>query len=115
MGLGGESSVRGYDPYVAQGDRGWNIQTEVRTPAIPLGASNAAVQPFVFFDAGRLWNTIDQPAENNPGLLAGVGAGVRFQWSRFVDLRCTFGAPLRSATSNGSKAPIVMLYVSVGT
>nr|WP_233858337.1 ShlB/FhaC/HecB family hemolysin secretion/activation protein [Paraburkholderia sp. HD33-4] len=115
MGLGGESSVRGYDPYVTQGDRGWNIQTEVRTPAIPLGASNAAVQPFVFFDAGRVWNTIDQPAENNPGLLAGVGAGVRFQWSRFVDFRCTYGAPLRSATSNGSKAPIVLLYVSVGT
>ncbi|WP_267929301.1 ShlB/FhaC/HecB family hemolysin secretion/activation protein [Paraburkholderia sp. ZP32-5] len=115
MGLGGESSVRGYEPYVTQGDRGWNIQTEVRTPAIPLGASNAAVQPFVFFDAGRLWNTIDQPAENNPGLLAGVGAGVRFQWSRFVDLRCTYGAPLRPATPNGSKAPIVLLYVSIGT
>ncbi|MGF6839086.1 hemolysin activation/secretion protein [Paraburkholderia youngii] len=115
MGLGGESSVRGYDPYVTLGDRGWNIQTEVRTPAIALGASNAVVQPFVFFDAGRVWTTIDQPAENNPGLLAGVGAGVRFQWSRFVDFRCTYGAPLRSATPNGSKAPIVLLYVSLGT
>ncbi|WP_231337529.1 ShlB/FhaC/HecB family hemolysin secretion/activation protein [Paraburkholderia sprentiae] len=115
MGLGGETSVRGYVPYVALGDRGWNIQTELRTPAVSLGASNAVVQPFVFFDAGRVWTTIDQPAENNPGLLASVGAGVRVQWSRFLDLRCTYGVPLRAPTPNGSKAPMVLLYVSIGT
>jgi hemolysin activation/secretion protein len=115
MGLGGESSVRGYDPYVVLGDRGWNIQTELRTPAMQIGASDAVVQPFIFFDAGHVWNRIDQPAENNPGLLAGVGAGVRFKWSRFVDFRCTFGAPLLSPTPNGSKAPTVLLYVSIGT
>jgi hemolysin activation/secretion protein len=115
IGLGGESSVRGYDPYVVLGDRGWNIQTEVRTPALPLGTSNAALQPFVFFDAGRVWTTIDQPAENNPGVLAGVGAGVRVQWSRFLDLRCIYGAPLRAPVPNGSKAPMVLLYVSIGT
>ncbi|WP_425605755.1 ShlB/FhaC/HecB family hemolysin secretion/activation protein [Paraburkholderia translucens] len=115
MGLGGESSVRGYAPYVVLGDRGWNVQTELRTPAIAFGASNALVQPFVFFDAGHVWTRIDQPAENNPGLLAAIGAGVRFQWSRFVDFRCTYGAPLRAATPNGSKAPTVLLYVSIGT
>jgi hemolysin activation/secretion protein len=115
MGLGGESSVRGYDPYVVLGDRGWNVQTELRTPAITFGASDAAVQPFVFFDAGHVWNRIDQPAENDPGLLAGVGAGVRLKWSRFVDFRCTYGAPLRAPTPNGSKAPTVYLYLSIGT
>jgi hemolysin activation/secretion protein len=115
MGLGGESSVRGYDPYVVLGDRGWNVQTELRTPAIAFGASNALVQPFVFFDAGRVWTRIDQPAENNPGLLAAIGVGVRFRWSRFVDFRCTYGAPFRAATPNGSKAPTVLLYMSIGT
>jgi hemolysin activation/secretion protein len=115
MGLGGESSVRGYDPYIALGDRGWNVQTELRAPSIAFGASDAVVQPFVFFDAGHVWNRIDQPAENNPGLLAAVGAGVRFKWSRFVDFRCTYGAPLRAPMPNGSKAPTVLLYVSIGT
>ncbi|MGF6296749.1 hemolysin activation/secretion protein [Paraburkholderia sp. WC7.3d] len=115
IGLGGESSVRGYDPYVVLGDRGWNVQTELRTPAIAFGASNALVQPFVFFDAGRVWTRIDQPAENNPGLLAAIGAGVRFKWSRFVDFRCSYAAPLRAATPNGSKAPMVLVYVSIGT
>jgi len=115
LGLGGESSVRGYDPYVVLGDRGWNVQTELRAPAITFGESNAAVQPFLFFDAGHVWNRIDQPAENNPGTLAGIGAGVRFQWSRYVDFRCTYGAPLRAATPNGSKAPTILLFVSIGT
>jgi len=115
MGLGGESSVRGYDPYVALGDRGWNVQTELRTPQLPFGASAAIAEPFVFFDAGHVWNRIDQPAEVSNGSLVSVGAGVRFQWSRFVGFRCTYGVPLRAPTPGGSKAPMVLLYVSIGT
>ncbi|MDR6391530.1 ShlB/FhaC/HecB family hemolysin secretion/activation protein [Paraburkholderia phenoliruptrix] len=115
MGLGGESSVRGYEPYVVLGDRGWNVQAEVRAPALPFGASSAAAQPFVFVDAGHVWNRIDQPAEANHGSLVSIGAGLRFQWSRFVDVRCTYGVPLRAPTPSGSKAPMVLLYVSIGS
>ena len=115
MGLGGESSVRGYEPYVVLGDRGWNLQTELRTPGLPFGTSSAIAQPFIFFDAGHVWNRIDQPAEISNGSLLSVGAGVRFQWSRFVDFRCTYGVPLRAPTPGGSKAPMVLLYVSIGS
>jgi hemolysin activation/secretion protein len=115
IGLGGESSVRGYSPYVVQGDRGWNLQTEVRTPGMPFGTSTALGQLFVFVDAGHVWNRIDQPAEISNGSLVSVGAGVRFQWSRFVDFRCTYGVPLRAPTPGGSKAPMVLLYVSIGS
>ncbi|WP_345816583.1 ShlB/FhaC/HecB family hemolysin secretion/activation protein [Paraburkholderia sp. PREW-6R] len=115
LGLGGESSVRGYTPYVVLGDRGWNVQTEARSPALPFGSSSAVAQPFVFFDAGHVWDRIDQPAEVSNGSLISVGAGVRFQWSRFVDFRCTYGVPLRAPTPNGSKAPMVLLYVSIGS
>ncbi|MEX3667580.1 ShlB/FhaC/HecB family hemolysin secretion/activation protein [Paraburkholderia phenoliruptrix] len=115
MGLGGESSVRGYEPYVVLGDRGWNVQAELRAPALPFGASSAAAQPFVFVDAGHVWNRIDQPAEASHGSLVSIGAGLRFQWSRFVDVRCTYGVPLRAPTPGGSKAPMVLLYVSIGS
>ncbi|WP_429253169.1 ShlB/FhaC/HecB family hemolysin secretion/activation protein [Paraburkholderia sp. GAS333] len=115
MGLGGESSVRGYTPYVVLGDRGWNLQTELRTPAWPFGTSNALAQPFVFVDAGHVWNRIAQPTEISNGSLVSVGAGVRFQWSRFVEFRCTYGVPLRAPTPGGSKAPMVLLYVSIGS
>jgi hemolysin activation/secretion protein len=115
MGLGGESSVRGYTPYIALGDRGWNVQAELRAPGLPFGTSSAIMQAFVFFDAGHVWNRIDQPAETSSGTLSSVGAGVRFQWSRFVDFRCTYGVPLRAPTPGGSKAPMVLLYVSIGS
>jgi hypothetical protein len=49
------------------------------------------------------------------GLLAAIGAGVRFSWSGFVDFRCTYRAPFRAATPNGSQAPTVLLFMSVGT
>lgn len=115
LGLGGETSVRGYEPYVVLGDRGWNVQTELRAPGLPFGTSSALAQPFVFFDAGHVWNRIDQPAEVSNGSLVSVGAGVRFQWSRFVDFRCTYGVPLRAPTPGGSKAPMVLLFVSIGS
>jgi hemolysin activation/secretion protein len=115
MGLGGDSSVRGYSPYVVLGDRGWNVQTELRAPAWPIGATTAMTQLFVFLDAGHVWNRIDQPAEISNGSLVSVGAGVRVQWSRFVDFRCTYGVPLRAPVPGGSKAPMVLLYVSIGS
>jgi hemolysin activation/secretion protein len=115
LGLGGDDSVRGYEPYVVQGDRGWNLQTELRTPALAFGASGAALQPFLFIDAGHAWNRIDQPAETSNGSLASIGAGVRFQFSRFVSLRGTYGQPLRAAVPNGSKAPLAQVFLVIGS
>jgi hemolysin activation/secretion protein len=115
LGLGGDSSVRGYEPYIVQGDRGWNIQTELRTPAWNIGTSSVAVQPFLFVDAGHVWNKIDQPTEPNNGSLIGVGAGFRFQVSRFVSVRGTYGYPLRAGTPGASKAPVGMLYIVAGS
>jgi hemolysin activation/secretion protein len=115
MGLGGDSSVRGYEPYVVQGDRGWNLQTELRTPPWSIGTSQIAVQPFLFVDAGHVWNRIDQPAEPNNGSLIGVGAGFRFQVNRYVNVRGTYGYPLRAGVPGASKAPVGMLYIVAGS
>ena len=115
MGLGGDDTLRGYAPYTVQGDRGWNVQTEVRTPAIAFfGETGPAFQPFVFLDVGHVWNKIDQPGELQAGMLSSVGAGLRFQWSRFVNARVTFGQPLR-AIQGGSKAPLAQVFVVIGS
>ncbi len=76
-------------PYAAQGDRGWNVQTELRASAISLGI--AAMQIFVFFDAGHVWNSIAEAGEVNNASLASVGAGFRFQVGRFVSVCGTYG------------------------
>nr|WP_259295149.1 ShlB/FhaC/HecB family hemolysin secretion/activation protein [Paraburkholderia sp. DHOC27] len=115
LGLGGDSSVRGYEPYVVEGDRGWNLQTELRTPPLMFGTTSVALQPFLFFDAGHVWNRIDEPTEPNNGSLISVGAGLRLQFSRYVNVRGTFSAPLRAAVPNGSKSPLAIVYVVVGS
>lgn len=115
MGLGGDDTVRGYEPYSVQGDRGWNLQTELRTPAVAFfGEDGPAFQPFAFVDAGHVWNKIDQPGELQAGMLSSVGLGVRLQWSRFVNARVTYGQPLR-ALPGGSKAPIAQVFVVIGS
>lgn len=115
LGLGGDSSVRGYEPYVVQGDRGWNVQTELRVPAWIFGSSGIGLQPFVFVDAGHVWSRIDQPAEPTNGSLVSVGAGFRFQAGRYVNVRGTYGFPLRAPVPNGSKAPLGMIFVVLGS
>jgi hemolysin activation/secretion protein len=113
LGLGGDATVRGYEPYAVQGDRGWNVQTELRAPALTLGI--AAIQPFVFFDAGHVWNRMAEAGEVNSASLASVGAGFRFQIGRFVSVRGTYGFPLKAVVPNASKAPMGEIFVVIGT
>ncbi|MGN6084059.1 ShlB/FhaC/HecB family hemolysin secretion/activation protein [Trinickia sp.] len=116
MGLGGDDTLRGYEPYSVQGDRGWNVQAELRTPAFAFfGDDGPAFQPYVFLDAGHVWNKFDQPSEVQAGMLSSVGVGVRFQWSRFVNARLTYGQPLRAVVPGGSKAPIAQVSVVIGS
>ncbi|HEV3105320.1 MAG TPA: ShlB/FhaC/HecB family hemolysin secretion/activation protein [Trinickia sp.] len=116
IGLGGDASLRGYAAYAAQGDRGWNLQSEVRSPLLSFGASGIALQPFLFLDAGHVWNRVDQPAEmGGSGALASVGAGLRLQVSRFVNARVTYGQPLKAAVPGGSKEPLAQIFVVMGS
>jgi hemolysin activation/secretion protein len=87
------------------------VQTELRAP--PVGTGIAALQPFLFFDAGHVWNRIAQPAELNNASLASIGAGV--QLGRFVSLRGTLGFPLKAAVPNRSKAPLGEIFVVLGS
>ncbi len=80
-----------------------------------FGSTSIALQPFLFLDAGHAWNRIDEPTEQNNGSLISMGAGLRFQASRFVNVRGTFGVPLRAAVQEGSKAPLAIVYVVIGS
>jgi hemolysin activation/secretion protein len=116
MGLGGDDTLRGYETYSVQGDRGWDVQTELRTPAFAFfGDAGPAFQPFAFVDAGHVWNKIDQPGEVQTGMLSSVGVGLRFQWSRFVNARVTYGQPLRAVLPGGSKAPMAQVFLVIGS
>jgi len=115
LSLGGDATVRGYDPYVAQGDRGWSLQTELSAPPLTLGGAGAALQPFMFFDAGHVWNRSAQMLEANNVSLASVGAGLRIQFGRYAMLRGTIGWPLKSVVPNGTKAPLGEVFIVIGS
>jgi hemolysin activation/secretion protein len=115
MGLGGDASVRGYEPYVVQGDRGWDLQTELHAPTLSFGQTGAALELFVFVDVGHVWNRIDQPAEASSGSLVSVGAGLIFKVGRYVSVRGTYGKPLRAAVPNGSTAPLTQVFLVIGS
>lgn len=95
---GGNYTVgRGYDPGTIIGDSGLGAQAELRYGSlIPHGATALAVQPFVFFDAAKVWNErspVIVPRER----LFSAGGGVRAAWGNHARLDAALAVPLRRA------------------
>jgi hemolysin activation/secretion protein len=100
LGLGGASFLRGYDDYIASGDRGVLLSLELRSPVWKLMGEDA-FQLLSFFDYGSVHNQhvpID-PTTNLPGSkgteLASTGLGLRYTLNDYVDLRLDYGFQLR--------------------
>ena len=98
LSLGGVGSLRGYDPYLIQGDKGWIVSNELRAPAFSITALtggnnpwNDRIQFFVFHDIGRVWSIVPQFNEDASTTLASAGAGFHYTVDRYVDLRFDWG------------------------
>ncbi len=97
IGIGGFSTVRGYEERIANGDHGWLVNNELRTPAWQV--SNMTGNPdtgdklqfLVFYDAGSTalsyYLITDDPHRD----LASVGAGLRFTVGKNMSLRIDYG------------------------
>ena len=91
FGLGGSSSVRGYDDRVVNGDDGISAQLELRTPSKHvLSSIPDQTQFLVFLDAGREWIKDPMPGETDTTLV-GAGPGVRLQISKYGTVKCDYG------------------------
>jgi hemolysin activation/secretion protein len=86
--LGGRYSVRGYLEGERFGDHGWDLQAEVRTPALAGflgGYLGEKIQGLLFYDFGEFWllQTQRHPEPGDPdefvaqGQLQSVGVGAR--------------------------------------
>jgi hemolysin activation/secretion protein len=98
LSLGGLDSLRGYDIYFIQGDKGWIVSNELRAPAFSITALtggnnpwNDRIQFFVFHDIGRVWSIVPQFNEDASTTLASAGAGFHYTVDRYVDLRFDWG------------------------
>lgn len=97
FGLGGYNTVRGYEEHEANGDVGYLISTEIRTPPLGIGSAlrmkKAAdqLQIFGFFDYGGTQNHSLLPGEDPHRQLAGAGPGMRYTISPSLTLRFDYG------------------------
>jgi hemolysin activation/secretion protein len=94
FGVGGNANGRGYDPSEISGDKGVSASLELRynhqIPAYELG-----LQPYGFYDAGKVWN-ID-PTDKNHASLASAGVGVRVSSQNGWDMDASAALPLTRA------------------
>lgn len=106
MGLGGYSTVRGYDEREANGDEGYFATTEIRTPPVSLGQvlglprQDDQLQFLGFFDYGGTSNRILLPGENENIQLASTGFGLRYAITQYMSLRFDYGFQLHDTGLN---------------
>jgi hemolysin activation/secretion protein len=101
FGVGGYSTVRGYDERTATGDKGWLVQNEIRTPQFAVGnlthKKNAKdwIQGLVFCDYGGIIQQNPTPGQSPNDQLLSVGAGLRCQVADNVHFRFDYGHQLK--------------------
>ncbi len=114
MGFGGYNTVRGYDERVVNGDGGYLLVNELRTPVIQLNRiANSqhqfgTLQLLAFYDLGYATN---HDTEDNTAL-SSVGLGLRYVFSTNISARFDYGWQLKdlgdlgNGYTNGSRAHV---------
>jgi hemolysin activation/secretion protein len=112
LGVGGYNTVRGYDEREANGDHGFVLSTELRSPAysvfgrIPKWKVADQLQFLAFTDYGMAESVDMAPGEVSSHLWS-VGGGFRYTISRYLSFRFDYGVQLRD-----SEAPVSSDYGS---
>ena len=119
LGLGGYSTVRGYDEREVNKDEGVFFSTELRTPAFSVPrlfdkspSCDDKLQLLGFWDYARSRNVHETGGQlNNPYTdMSSAGVGLRYSFTRHFSLRFDYGWQLidisRSRTGNNSRGHI---------
>jgi len=97
FGYGGWALGRAYDPSEISGDRGLGLVLELRTRQMDI-APRSLIQPYLFYDIGKVWN-ID-PGAKNVISGASAGAGFRYEYNNTWNFEGMAAAPLTLAPTN---------------
>lgn len=101
LGLGGASSLRGYEDREANGDNGFVLVNEIHFPPFPVAGkiarrkTNDRLDPLVFVDYGVVASHKRLPGEANRLELASAGAGFRYNLRGNFNLRAVYGWQLK--------------------
>lgn len=92
LGMGGYSSIRGYDFYSVTGDSGFFINFEAWSRPIYFDeCQESALQFLTFYDFGNTYTHTVFPGVPRTFDLAGTGVGFRYQHSDKLSVRCDYG------------------------
>lgn len=106
--LGGNASVRGYREGELYADTGWVAQTELRSPVYWRGKEmKIGTQVTLFSDYGEGYKLDQGTAQNARQALCGTGAGINFNFGRYVESHILVAWPLlNSAYSRAGRERI---------
>jgi hemolysin activation/secretion protein len=99
LGMGGYASARGYEEREGNGDQGFLISNELRTPPFGfLRLFNKRISPeqeklqlLGFWDYGEVENVDLQPGDDPHTWFSSIGAGLRYNFTRHFSLRFDYG------------------------
>ncbi|MEC8942596.1 MAG: ShlB/FhaC/HecB family hemolysin secretion/activation protein, partial [Verrucomicrobiota bacterium] len=97
LSLGGHATVRGFEERGFLSARGYLLSAEVRTPPVTLPTGEhfpVQVQFLGFLDHGGGWRDEITAGREDQESLTSVGAGLRAQIGRHINLRADVGVPL---------------------
>jgi hemolysin activation/secretion protein len=103
---------RGYEPGSGFGDSAAGVAAEVRFGPFPVGGKIQA-QPFLFYDAVKLWN--EDPLSVNGRTLESAGGGVRFELPGRIRLDLLYAEPRKSPLGLGDSVPQPRLLLNLTT
>lgn len=113
--VGNYTVGRGYDPGTLLGDNGLGFQAELRFGSIlPRSIDDLAAQPYVFVDAGWVWNEDRLNLRDVRQDLVSVGGGVRALYGDRAQLDVVLAVPLQRAGLL-TERPDARLLVSLTT
>lgn len=112
FGLGGNNTVRGYRQDTLLTDDGALLSAEVRIPILRLPKIKGLLQLTPFIDLGYGWN-LSGRVNPEQQLLAGIGAGLRFQLGNSITARLDYGIPLTSISGSKNTLQEQGIYFSI--
>jgi hemolysin activation/secretion protein len=107
FGIGGYTTVRGYDERGVNGDSGIVVSNELRTPPVSIGqffgiaGATDQLQFLGFVDYGAVTNNKVVTGPTSSDWLLGVGPGVRYLINPYFTVRADYGLQLKSTDIPG--------------
>ena len=114
IGIGGQSTVRGYRQDSLLADNGFLASAEIRYPILRVPQINGLLSVTPFIDFGTAWNSSQAgrtPLGNNT--IASTGLGLLWQQNNRLTARFDWGIPLVSVDSDKNSLQENGLYFSI--